>query len=43
MAWEIVVGLETHAQLLTAAKMFSAASCSRLGEAALCTTSAAGT
>ena len=26
MAWEIVVGLETHAQLLTASKMFSAAS-----------------
>jgi aspartyl-tRNA(Asn)/glutamyl-tRNA(Gln) amidotransferase subunit B len=25
MAWEIVVGLETHAQLLTASKMFSAA------------------
>src|SRR5260370_24507695 len=26
MAWEIVVGLETHAQLRTASKMFSAAS-----------------
>ena len=26
MAWEIVVGIETHAQLLTRSKMFSGAS-----------------
>ena len=26
MAWEIVVGIETHAQLLTKSKMFSGAS-----------------
>src|SRR5512144_2627808 len=26
MAWEIVVGIETHAQLLTASKIFSGAS-----------------
>ena len=26
MSWEIVVGLETHAQLSTASKIFSAAS-----------------